>query len=130
MSKHKKIVEQFWDAWNAKDVRGAAALMAEDCLFEVIGEVSLAGRDVFVQANLDFSDALKPGARLTVRTMVEEGDVVACTGSGVMTGGHTDLEYNNRYAWIFTFSGDEISHVEEYCDTKLLHVAVYGQTLS
>jgi ketosteroid isomerase-like protein len=131
MSELKETVERFWRAWCANDVTAMGSLLAESCVFEIVGGATLNGRAEFLAGNEQFAKtAILPGPKLTVHTIIAEGDVVMCTGSGEMVGAQTGLPYDNRYAWAFTFRDGLIARVEEYCDTKLLHEAIFGRTFS
>jgi uncharacterized protein (TIGR02246 family) len=126
----KQLVTRFWAAWCDGDDATMAALMAPDCSFDIVGGSTLTGRAEFLSGNGQFmATAIRPGPRLTIRSIVCEGDVVMCTASGEMTGAQTGLPYNNRYAWCLTFEDGLIAHVEEYCDTVLLAQAIFGRSL-
>jgi uncharacterized protein (TIGR02246 family) len=125
----KLTVERFWTAWCAGDNATMASLMSPDCVFDIVGGSTLNGRAEFLSGNKRFMDsAIQPGPRLKIHTMIVEGDTVMCTATCEMTGAHTGLPYNNRYAWCITFRDGLIAGVEEYCDTKLLHEAIFGQS--
>ena len=59
----------------------------------------------------------------TAQRFIAEGDQVFVEGRGRNTT-KAGAEYNNRYCWVFRFSGQRVVELTEYADTALIESAL------
>lgn len=129
----KATVNDFWEAMNRGDLDAQLALCTEQVTFTVSGTTGASGANegkTAVRRHFqNFASLVEPGARMNVRELIAEGDVVLCLSDGAMRG-RTGIPYNNTYAFVFRFQGDRVSSVTEFLDTALVETALFGKTLS
>lgn len=123
---NKKLVADFFAHFGRKDVQGALNMMSADATWWIGGKPAL-----FPICGLkskseigDLLNSLVPGTqdglRITPKSMVAEGNKVACEAEsyGVLANGRT---YNNEYHFLLEIRDGKIASVKEYLDT--MHTA-------
>jgi ketosteroid isomerase-like protein len=70
------------------------------------------------------ANVTKDGMHFKVHMAISEGPVVALFGESDGTS-LKGKRYNNTYCWRFTFSGDKVSEMLEYCDTHHAHEVLF-----
>jgi len=124
---NKKLVSQFFDCFNFNDVEGALSKMTDDATWWIAGKpgaLPAAGehsKEQIARVFYNMVGALKNGLKMTVKSMIAEGDRVAVEieGYGELKNGRV---YNNEYHPVITIRDGKISEVREYLDTQ--HVFV------
>lgn len=133
MDELKRLVNDFWAAFNRGDLEGALALMTDDVVFTVSGTTPFSGRlegkDRLRAHMTHFGHQLEPGATMQVRELIGEGQVVVCLSDGTMRA-KNGRDYNNSYAFVFRFREGRIASVTEYLDTALVETALCGRTIA
>lgn len=123
---NKTKVGEFFACFKRKDVQGALAMMTDDAtwwiggkpaLFPLCGTKSKAEMAAILH---DLVPGTEDGLAITPKSMVAEGDSVACEAEsyGVLGNGRV---YNNEYHFLVKFRDGKISQVKEYLDT--MHTA-------
>ena len=129
----KQRVQEFWDAFNREGSEAALALVSDDIVFTVTGATPVSGtysgKDAVRGHFNRFAALVEPGARMRVSELMAEGDTVVCLSDGIMQATRTGREYNNAYAFVFIFKGEEIVSVTEYLDTALVETALFGKSI-
>ncbi|MDX1404997.1 MAG: nuclear transport factor 2 family protein [Woeseiaceae bacterium] len=125
VEQNKKIVTKALAALAAADFDALLSMLADDFVFYVIGSSRFSGTFEGKQSFLDgvlvpmAAQRDESGYSEEILTMIGEGDYVAAESRGrkrTVAG----KEYNNEYAYIFRFSGSNISEWRCYLDTQLL----------
>jgi uncharacterized protein len=119
---NSRIAKQFFECFDARDLDGALALLADDAQFRIPGKPSespAAGaydkkrlRRLFERILQNIPD----GVRMTFKSVIADGDMVALEmeGLGKLSNGRV---YNNEYVILFVIRGGLIREVREYNDT-------------
>jgi len=129
MSDQIKTVDRFFDAMNGYDVKGMAALLADDVVaWEVAEAEPCRGRDAFVKSYTELFTGY-PDCRCEILEKHDAGDDViyevrwAATNTGVYKGvAPTGKPVELRIAYFFRFDGDRIARITEYYDLATLLV--------
>jgi uncharacterized protein len=117
-----RIARQFFERFDARDLDGAFALMTDDARFRIPGkpsETPSAGYYDMKKLRQLFERILKAvpeGVRMTFKSVIADGDMVALEmeGLGRLSNGRT---YNNEYVILFVIRDGLIQEVREYNDT-------------
>jgi ketosteroid isomerase-like protein len=111
MSRHKDVVEAYFDGFRRSDHEQILACLTDNVAWDLPGYTHLAGKAAFDQEieNEEFVGS----PILTVDRLVEESETVVAIGDGEATRASGE---RHRFAFcdVFTFTGDEISRVESY----------------
>jgi uncharacterized protein len=119
LEENKKVVVSFFENFSAETVR---SMMADNATWTVMGKpenFALAGtqkKAEFVEGLQGLIAAMPNGLRITVKSVVAEGDRVAVEAEsyGELVNGKV---YNNQYHFLVELQGGKIQAVREYCDT-------------
>ena len=117
-----RIAKQFFERFDAQDLDGALALLADDAQFRVPGkpsESTSAGPYDKKRLRRLFERILQNipgGVRMTFKSIIAAGDMVALEmeGLGKLSNGRI---YNNEYVILFVIRDGLIRDVREYNDT-------------
>lgn len=127
---NKNTATQFFTRFNSNDMAGALDLMSDDVSYWVAGDperLAAAGthnKESIAQVFLRMGKALKDGLRMTIKSVIAEGDIVACEveSYGELKNGRI---YNNQYYFQLSIRDGKISSVREYMDTHHVFVTWY-----
>jgi len=120
---NRAVAESFYRRFDANDIPGALALMADDLSFWIAGRpdaIPSAGThskqemaDIFRR----MTRRMKDGLRMTVRQVTAEGERVALEveSRGELLNGRV---YNQQYHALMTIRDGKIASVREYMDTQ------------
>jgi ketosteroid isomerase-like protein len=119
---NRRIARQFFERFDARDLDGAMALLADDAQFRIPGkpaESPSAGDYDKKRLRKLFERVLgniPGGVRMTFKSIIAEGDLVALEmeGFGKLANGRV---YNNEYVILFVIRDGLIREVREYNDT-------------
>jgi len=123
---NSRIAKQFFERFDARDLDGALALLADNAQFRLPGKPSespSAGaydkkrlRRLFERILQNIPD----GVRMSFKSVIAEGDMVALEmeGLGKLSNGRV---YNNEYVILFVIRDGLIQEVREYNDTLHAH---------
>ena len=117
-----RIAKQFFERFDARDLDGAFALLADDATFRSPGkpaESPSAGAYDKARLRRLFERILNnipDGVRMTFKSIIADGDMVALEmeGLGKLSNGRV---YNNEYVILFVIRDGLIREVREYNDT-------------
>lgn len=119
---NKALAKRWIDSVTAGDVEAFRTAMAPDGTHEVPGTCFMSGvrtRDEASQAIGLITSLTKNGLTLHLLSMTAEDDRVSAEAVGeceLVSG----AAYNNRYHFLFVISGDHITSIKEFVDTKLV----------
>jgi ketosteroid isomerase-like protein len=133
----KEMARQLLGACDRGDGEAAARLINDDFTFRFMEhaetwtvdgqEVSTTlDRDTFLDYGISSADQVTRDGKFgfAFDLAVCEGDHVMILGTSD-THSHKGKPYRNSYVWYVRFSGDGISEMREYCDTKLAHDVLF-----
>lgn len=120
---NRKLATEFFARFDADDVPGALALMAEDVNWWIAGHPGsspAAGdhtKEQMAQMFRQMDRQLKDGLRMKVKSAIAEGDRVALEveSRGELKNGRV---YAQQYHMLMTVRGGRIAEVKEYLDTQ------------
>jgi ketosteroid isomerase-like protein len=123
IEQNKAVASEFFDRISAKDIAGALDLMAEDATWRLPGKpelVPVAGvrsKAEIARVFYGMFRQLKDGLKMTVKSLIAEGDLVALEAEsyGELQNGRI---YNNEYHFSMTIHDGKIRAVHEYYDTQ------------
>ena len=118
----KQLASEFFARFSANDIAGALDTMADDATWWMAGKPELLsaageyGKEHMARVFYGMTGRLKDGLRMTVKSLIAEGDRVA-----VEVESHGELKngrvYNNEYHIAMTIRDGKIHAVREYYDT-------------
>jgi ketosteroid isomerase-like protein len=111
MSSRKRAVDAYFDAFRTSDHQAILALLSDDVVWVIHGRGRTEGKAAF-DREIE-NDAFEGSPKLTVRSLIEEGDMVVAPhlGEGRLRGGDA---FRFAGVTVFRFDGELISHVESY----------------
>jgi ketosteroid isomerase-like protein len=119
----KRIASEFFARFNDNDIDGALSMLADDVNWWVAGKpesLPAAGdhnKEQITGLLHNMAGGLKDGLKMTVKTLIAEGDRVALEAES-----HGELKngriYNNEYHFLLTIREGKIREVKEYLDTQ------------
>lgn len=121
---NKKLAHEFFGRFSAGDLDGALASMTDDATWWIAGKPELMGAVAGLKTRKQIDrllhgmiGQLKNGLKMTVKSMIAEGDKVAVEveSLGELQNGRT---YNQEYHILLTIRDGKISEVREYLDTQ------------
>lgn len=120
---NKQILREFFTRFTARDIPGALALMAEDCIWLIPGKperMATAGeysKERVARLFHRMLGQLPGGLKMTVKSMIAEGDRVAAEveSEGDLKNGR---RYRQQYHFAFELADGRIRSVREYLDTQ------------
>ena len=120
---NKKIAADFFAFFSAGDLVGALDLMTDDANWRIAGkpnQLPAAGdysKERISRLLYNMVGQLKNGLRMTVKSLIAEGDKVALEveSHGELKNGRI---YNQEYHFLITFYDGKISSIKEYLDTQ------------
>jgi len=124
LEENKKVSHEFFDRFSAGDLEGALALMTDDATWWIAGKPELMGAVAGLKTRKQIDrllhgmiGQLKNGLKMTVKSMIAEGDRVAAEveSLGDLQNGRT---YNQEYHFSLTIRDGKVSEVREYLDTQ------------
>lgn len=132
----KERAKQLLQACDTGDAEAADALIAEDFTFQFMEKAdSWAVDGEEVSTKLDRKTFLVHGvgaaAQVTQDKLNFSFELAVSEGPYVMILGQSNAKslkgkaYNNNYCWYFRFTGDRVSEMREYCDTKHAHDVLF-----
>lgn len=121
---NKALVRAAYDSISAGAVDGFMDRLADDVKWTFFGKHRFAGtlvgkEDILNNLLTPLSSKLVDGLKITINTIVGEGDkvVIEATGQADVVGGGT---YNNIYCYVVTVRDNKITEMREYLDTELV----------
>lgn len=126
LESNKQLVATFFACFGRKDVQGALDMMSADATWWIGGKPALfpicglKSKSQIADILNSLVPTTKDGLAITPRSMIAEGDKVACEAEslGVLGNGRT---YNNEYHFLVEIRDGKIASVREYLDT--MHTA-------
>ena len=120
---NKQRVREFFSRFGARDVAGALALMTDDCTWLIPGKperMATAGeysKERLARLFQRMLGQLEHGLKMTVRSVVAEGDRVAAEveSEGDLKNGR---RYRQQYHFAIELADGKIRSVREYLDTQ------------
>ncbi len=120
---NKKIASEFFDRFSANDIAGALDMMTDGATWRLPGKpgqlpvVGVRSKDQIARLFHNMIGRLKSGLKMTVKSMVAEGDKVAVEAEsyGELQNGRI---YNQEYHMLIAFRDGKICEVREYLDTQ------------
>lgn len=124
---NKQVVLKFLDAMGKGDAETAATCLDPDATTVAKGFGKFAGVrhiDRILGTIEAFRDLIPDGLKVTIHSLLSEGDQVAVEfeGDAVLFNG---TPYCNQYCMIFTLENDRIKRVNEYFCTILADETLY-----
>lgn len=111
MTARERVVHRYMDGFRSSDHAAILACLVDDVVWHIPGVRTTHGKTEFDDEieNPDFVGS----PELTVERLVDAGDVVVVTGTGV--GHHREHgRFQFAYSDLFTFRGDLIAQVDSY----------------
>ena len=90
--------------------------LADDVKWNILGGGTVAGRDEVLEASK--MAQLQSYPKITIRTIVAEGDVVVVESTGEART-RSGKPYNQAYCEVFRFRNEELQEITTYLDTAL-----------
>lgn len=126
IEENKRLAEEFFARYSEGDIAGSLAMMSDDVTWWIAGkrtQLVVAGvhnKGQIASIFYTMAGQLKNGLKMTVKSLIAEGDQVAIQleSFGELQNGRT---YNNDYHTLMTIRDGKILAVREYLDTQ--HVA-------
>ncbi len=123
MLQPKEIVDQFFSNVSNGRIEDAFKLVSDDVIWWVPEELPFSGlKDKRAYMNIvqNIQRGFPDGFKLTVKSMIAEGDTVAAEveSDGLHTNGK---RYQNKYHFLIKIKNGVFIHVKEYMNT--LHLA-------
>jgi uncharacterized protein len=123
---NKATARRLFELFTASDIDGVLALMTEDATWLIPGKKELSpaaglySKEKIGKLFHRMLDGLSGGLRMTVTSLLAEGDRVAAevTSSGDLKNGR---RYRQEYHFLIEFRGGRICAVREYLDTQHAH---------
>jgi ketosteroid isomerase-like protein len=123
---NKAAARRLFELFTASDIDGVLALMTEDATWLIPGKKELSptaglyNKEKIGKLFHRMLDGLSGGLRMTVTSLVAEGDHVAAevTSSGDLKNGR---RYRQAYHFLIEFRDGRICAVREYLDTQHAH---------
>jgi len=136
LDEQKERARRLLKACDDGDREKAEALIADDFTFQFMEKAdSWAVDGEVVSTKLDKQTFLVHGvgaaAQVTQDKLNFSFDLAVSEGPHVMILGQSNAKslkgkpYNNNYCWYVRFTGDRISELREYCDTKHAHDVLF-----
>ena len=125
----KAMAAKLLHASASGDVAAVRSVINEEFTFRFMQKAESWSADgIETSATLDRENYLKSGVpvsnqitqdgmHFTLELFVLDGDCMAVFGHSNATS-LKDKSYNNEYCWRLRFSGEGVSELREYCDTK------------
>ncbi len=119
----KDLVSEFFKEFSAGNIDAAFKMVSEDASWWVPGNLPFSGTKTkaeYLQIVGNIQNGFPDGLKLTVKSMIAEGDMVAVevVSDGKHVNGRT---YANEYHFLITVRGGQIVAVKEYMDTLHLY---------
>lgn len=123
IAENKQLASEFFARFSANDIAGALDLLTDDASWWIAGkpdQLPAAGahsKEQIARVLFGMAGQLKDGLRMTVKSLIAEGDRVAVEveSYGKLQSGRV---YNNEYHFLLTIRAGRISGVKEYLDTQ------------
>jgi ketosteroid isomerase-like protein len=123
---NRATARRLFELFTASDIDGVLALMTEDATWLIPGKKELSptaglySKEKIGKLFHRMLDGLGGGLRMTVTSLMAEGDRVAAevTSSGDLKNGR---RYRQEYHFLIEFRDGKISAVREYLDTQHAH---------
>ena len=119
----KQLAREFFACFSANDLAGALALLADDATWwiagvpELLPAAGLRTKEQITRLLQNMTSELPNGLRMTVKSLVAEGDNVAAEveSYGELRNGRV---YNQHYHFALTIRDGKINAVREYLDSQ------------
>jgi ketosteroid isomerase-like protein len=120
---NKQIILSFLELWSAGDLDRAYALLADDAIWWVPGDLPFSGdhdKETMYRHNTKLKGYYVEWPKIVVDSSIAEDDRVAVEAHGIadMPSG---IKYRNTFHWHFTLRDGKIIKIKEYMDTKHNH---------
>lgn len=123
---NKAVAREFFERFSANDIPGALATMTDDATWSIPGNkernpsAGVYSKERIGRLFLRMTAMLKDGLRLSVKSCIGEGNLVALEveSSGDLLNGRL---YRQQYHTLMEFRDGRISAVREYLDTQHAH---------
>ena len=124
--RNKAAARRLFELFTASDIDGVLALMTEDATWLIPGKkelmptAGLYNKEKIGKLFHRMLDGLTGGLRMTVKSLIAEGDRVAAevTSAGDLKNGRL---YRQEYHFLIEFRDGKICAVREYLDTQHAH---------
>ena len=124
LEQNRQVALDFYRRFDAGDIAGVLALMADDCSYWLAGKAGTSPTAGVAHTKAQMADIfdamarhLEGPLRMTVKSTVAEGDRVAVEAEsrGQLRNGRV---YNQEYHALMTIRDGKIAVVREYMDTE------------
>jgi len=123
---NKRVATELFAGFTASDIAGVMATMTDDATWLIPGKPELSpAAGLYTKEKISglfhtMLGRLKGGLRMTVKSMIAEGDKVAVEveSLGELKNGNV---YNQHYHFLIEFRSGKICAVREYLDTQHAH---------
>jgi ketosteroid isomerase-like protein len=111
VSRHKEVVETYFEGFRRGDHQQILACLTDDVVWDLPGYRHLTGKEAFDREieNEDFVGH----PTLTVDRLIEEGDAVVAIGNGEAAH-KSGAVHRFAFCDVFTFAGEKMRRVESY----------------
>jgi ketosteroid isomerase-like protein len=120
---NKMIALSFLRNWSEGDLDAAYALMADECVWWVPGDLPFSGdhdKETMFRHNKRLVGYYKKWPSIVADSAIAEDDRVAVEARG-FADSPSGIKYRNVYHWHFTLRDGKIIKIKEYMDTKHNH---------
>lgn len=117
---NKEVALSFLRNWSNGDLDAAYALMADDCIWWVAGDLPFSGdhdKATMYRHNTNLKGYYKEWPQILIDSSIAEDDRVAVEARSVADT-PSGIRYRNTYHWHFTLRDGKIIKIKEYMDTK------------
>lgn len=133
-AENKQALERVFAATAKGDGRPFVAVLGEDVTWTIIGSTAWSktyrGKAAVLKELLGPLNAQLAGRNtITAHRFVAEGDQVVVEGRGHNTT-KAGKPYDNRYCWVFRFTGGQVVELVEYADTALIESALQAPVVA
>ncbi|WP_244936805.1 nuclear transport factor 2 family protein [Leptospira brenneri] len=116
---NKKIVTDFFNHLNERNMKEAFALLDDDLHWWILGNIPVSGDYDLKKISFGFKMIFRAfeNFQFTLKEMTAEEDRVSVVAESLGIRKSTGKQYNNHYHFLFTLQEGKIRKVKEFFDT-------------